>query len=221
MMNKTKGYNALDHLFEQCNQKTAEFQKQLLINEENRIKLSILIKKIENNKFDTEKEKGDALESLTRETLKALKFFNALSNIHTSTNEIDFICQLSQQGHVAKANGFVQFENDFLIECKNYSQPINVTYVGKFASLLMSQNKKFGILVSKKGMTGSGWTAAYGWTKKLYLKNDLLIVSFTLNDFKKLIDNMSFFEIIEQKKMDIVNDTNISSYLKKHPAMKE
>ncbi|PAE86887.1 hypothetical protein [Shouchella clausii] len=219
MTSKFSGFNALDAVFEKCNKEAIEFQKVLHLNEENKIKLSGLINKIETNHFSTEKEKGDALELLTRETLKALKFFDALPNIHSSTNEIDFLCKLSAPGNIAKSKGYFRFENDFLIECKNYARPVDVTYVGKFASLLISHSKKFGILVSKKGVTGSGWSDAYGWTKKLYLKHDLLIISFTLNDFRKLTNNESFFEIIEQKKMDIINDTDISLYLQKHPAM--
>lgn len=219
MTNKFSGFNALDVIFEQCKKEATEFQKRLLLNEENKIKLSALIEKIDSGQFNTEKEKGDALELLTRETLKALKFFDALPNIHTSTNEIDFLCKLSNAGSIAKAKGYFRFENDFLIECKNYARPVDVTYVGKFASLLLSQSKKLGIMVSKKGITGAGWSDAYGWTKKFYLKHDVLIVSFTLGDFRKLIDNESFFEIIEQKKLDIINDTDISLYLEKHPSM--
>lgn len=221
MTSKFNGYNALDVIFEQCNKEATEFQKMLLLNEENKVKLSILIDKIESGLFSTEKEKGDALELLTRETLKALKFFEALPNIHTSTNEIDFLCRLSASGNIAKAKGYFHFENDFLIECKNYARPVNVTYVGKFACLLLSQSKKLGILVSKEGITGSNWSDAYGWTKKLYLKHDVLIISFTLNDFRQLIDDKSFFEIIEQKKMDIINDTDINTYLQKHPSMEK
>ena len=170
MTSKFNGFNALDLIFEQCNKEATEFQKILLLNDENKVKLSTLIDKIETGLFSTEKEKGDALELLTRETLKALKFFDALPNIHTSTNEIDFLCKLSDAGNIAKAKGYFRFEDDFLIECKNYARPVDVTYVGKFASLLLSQSKKFGILVSKKGITGSNWSDAYGWTKKLYLK---------------------------------------------------
>ncbi|BCC32537.1 hypothetical protein [Bacillus cereus] len=219
MKNKIDGYNALDLIFEQCKKEATEFQKTLTLNDENKALLSTLINKIETGVFNTEKEKGDALEVLTRETLKALKFFDALPNIHTSSNEIDFLCKLSESGNIAKAKGYFIFEDDFLIECKNYANPVDVTYVGKFAALLLSQNKSLGILVSKKGITGSNWSAAFGWTKKLFLKCNVLIISFTLDDFRELVNNKSFFEIIEQKKTDIINDTDIKGYLTKHPAM--
>ncbi|MDK8181268.1 hypothetical protein [Paenibacillus sp. UMB4589-SE434] len=219
MKSKPDGYNALELIFEQCHREATEFQKSLLLNDGNKALLSTLIDKIETETFSTEKEKGDALETLTRETLKMLKFFDALPNIHTSTNEIDFLCKLSTSGTIAKAKGYFNFEDDFLIECKNYARPVDVTYVGKFACLLISQNKSFGILVSKRGITGSNWSDAYGWTKKLFLKCNVLIISFTMNDFRELINNKSFFEIIEQKKTDIINDTDINGHLKKHPAM--
>lgn len=220
MTNNQHGLNALDLLFEQCNKDAVQFQKTLLLNDEKKARLSELISNIDRGIFKTEKEKGDALENLTRETLGMLNFFKALPNIHTSTNEIDFLCQLSTAGNIALKNGYFNFDNEFLIECKNYKGKVDVTYIGKFAALLISHGKKFGIFISKNGITGSGfdWAYAYGWTKKLYLKCDVLIISFTLDDFR-LLESKSFFEIIEQKKMDIINDTDISNYLKKHPAM--
>lgn len=220
MTNNQKGLNALDLLFEQCNNEATKFQKKLLFDEEKKARLAKLIRIIDTGDFKNEKDKGDALENLTREVLEMLMLIDALPNIHTSTNEIDFLCQLSTAGNIALQKGYFNFDKDFLIECKNYNGKVDVTFVGKFAALLISHGKKFGILVSKNGITGSGfdWAYAYGWTKKLYLKCDILIISFTLDDFR-LLENKSFFEIIEQKKMDIINDTNISAYLEKHPAM--
>lgn len=218
-MVNSNGFNALDLIFEQCNKEASNFQKNLILNESTKLRLNVLIDEIEKGNFKTEKDKGDSLESLTRETLTGLKFFDSLPNIHTSTNEIDFLCKLNTSGTIAKSKGYFNFEDEFLIECKNYAGKVDVTFVGKFAYLLLSQSKKLGILVSKNGVTGSKWSNAYGWIKKLYLKHDVLIVSFTLDDFKELIEGRSFFEIIEIKKMDIINDTDINFYLQKHPAV--
>lgn len=218
MMKTSEGFNALDLAFQECNGLATEFQKKLIINDTNKTLLSSLIDKIDSNNFATTKEKGDALETLTRTALESLKFFDAEPNVHTSTNEIDFLCNLNKAGTVAKSKGYFSLEDHFLIECKNYASPVNVTFVGKFASLLISHKKSLGILVSTKGITGSGWNHAYGLTKKLYLKCNILIISFTLDDFRELLNNSSFFDIIDQKKTDIINDTNINRYLTHHPA---
>ncbi|MGE7915298.1 hypothetical protein [Lysinibacillus xylanilyticus] len=220
MTNNPKGPNILELVFEECNGEAIAFQKNLILSYEKKKKLSTLIEKIDNDDFETTKEKGDALETLTRETLKMLMLFDALPNLHTSTNEIDFLCKLSKSGNIALSKGYINFHKEFLIECKNYNEKVDVTYVGKFAALLINHGMKFGIMVSKEGITGANtkWSYAYGWTKKLYLKCNVLIISLTLDDFRLMLEK-SFFEIIEEKKLDIINDTDINSYLSKHPAM--
>lgn len=213
-----QGYNALDYIFTECNHEVTEFQKKLTLNEKS---ISILLSKIdslENGVYNNTKEKGDALESLTRYMFESLLFFNTHQSLHTSSNEIDFMVTLSDPGNVAKAKGYMNIENEFLIECKNYKSKVNVEYVGKFASLLLAQSKELGIMVSIHGITGTGWNAAIGLCKKLYLKTGTLLISFTLEDFRSL-QYHSFFEIIEAKKQEIINDTNIDNFLKKHPSM--
>lgn len=219
MSNNFDGQNVLDLLTDQCKSDVLEFQKKLLLNP-NKVKdIEQLIKTIEGGSFRNTKEQGDALESLTKITLQHIGLFEMFDNIHTSSNEIDFLCSLNSAGKTARAQGYIEFETDFLIECKNYSTKVDVTYVGKFASLLNSTSKNFGIVISKHGITGNGWNDALGLTKKLYLKSNILIISFTLSDFKKL-NEISFFELIQIKKQEIINDVDLSPYIKKHPAEK-
>lgn len=218
MRGNTLGLNGLDLLFEKCNNQVVEFQKTLMLSDSILIKLNELIDLVENGTFSTTKEKGDALEDLTKFLFSSLKFFETLPNLHTSSNEIDFICNLNKQGLTALKQGYLEFHTDFLIECKNYNNNVNVTHVGKFAALLNIQTKKFGIIVSKKRITGANWSGALGFTKKFFLKNNILIINFTLEDFK-LLNKHSFFEIIHNKKQEIINDVDLTKYLQDHPAM--
>lgn len=218
MRGNTLGLNGLDLLFEKCNNQVVEFQKTLMLSDSILIKLNKLIDLVENGTFSTTKEKGDALEDLTKFLFSSLKFFETLPNLHTSSNEIDFICNLNKQGLAALKQGYLEFNTDFLIECKNYDNNVNVTHVGKFAALLNIQTKKFGIIVSKKRITGANWSGALGFTKKFFLKNNILIINFTLEDFK-LLNKHSFFEIIHNKKQEIINDVDLTKHLQDHPAM--
>jgi len=214
-----KGYNALDILFKQCNYDVREFEKLLFLKEECKAELLEMIKNLENGSFSTTKEKGDALEKLTKTMFEKLKLFETYPNIHTSTNEIDFLCSLNKEGLNAKGNGLIDFEDDFIIECKNYESPVGVTHVGKFITLMQSQNKNFGMFISKKSITGTGWSDAHGLIKKIYLKYGIIIIDFNINDFKRIANGKSFFEIITNKKFDLINDTEINKYLEKHPSL--
>lgn len=212
------GFNALDLLFEKCDRKATEFQKTLLPSESVLVEINKLVDLVENGCFSTTKEQGDALEKLTKTLFSSLKFFQVLPNLHTSSNEIDFICNLNEQGITALKQDYLEFDKHFLVECKNYNNNINVTHVGKFAALLDIQTKEFGLIISKKRITGSKWDGALGFTKKFYLKTNILIVNFTLDDFK-LLNTHSFFEIIHNKKQEIINDVDLTEYLTTHPAM--
>lgn len=215
-MKNDKGFNLHELLLNQCQSNYKEFQKKLILPGGKKIVIQKLLNEL-NTPSITTAQKGKKLEDLTRKVFETIGFFDCYANIHTSTNEIDFLCKLSPVGKNAKSEGFIGLEDEFLVECKNYSTKVGVTYIGKFASLLESHNKKFGIMVSQKGITGSAWKDATGLTKKLYLKTGVLIISFDFNDFQRL-QHESFFSIIESKKDEIKNDADISQYITKHPA---
>lgn len=219
MTNSIQGLNALDFLMEKCNASTSEFQKRLTLNEEKSSYLETLITQYEKTKFSNKNSKGKALENLTREMFKAFQVFEFSSNIHSSTNEIDFFVRLNTNGNVLKSAGYINIDRNFLIECKNYNKKVNVTFVGKFATLLKAHNQDFGIMVSNKGLTGKGWSDALGLTKKIYLKDGILIISLTINDFRTMLER-SLFEVIEAEKLEIVSDTNFDHFLQPHPAIK-
>ncbi|MFP3356888.1 restriction endonuclease [Planococcus sp. SIMBA_143] len=215
-MKNEKGYNIHEILLNECDRDYKQFQKKLTLSEEKKDELNQLLLEIKKPNSDTT-EKGKQLEMLTKSMFDLIGFFDSYANIHTSTNEIDFFCKLSPSGRNAKSKGFIGFEDEFLVECKNYASKVGVTYVGKFASLLQAHNKKFGIMVSSKGITGNGWNDSIGLTKKLYLKSDILIISFDFDDFQSLNEE-SFFSIVERKKDEIINDSDLTKYITKHPA---
>lgn len=96
-------------------------------------------------------------------------------------------------------------------ECKNYNSTLGVTYVGKFYSLLMSTDISFGIIFTQKGLTGQEdeFRDAYGLVKVLRIiekyrnKRDLVILTFTLEDYEKIAEGQSFFELIKAKKLEL------------------
>lgn len=103
-------------------------------------------------------------------------------------------------------------DNLFLGECKNYASDLGVTYVGKFYSLMTVSNVSMGIIFTQKGLTGKpeGYKDAYGLTKVLRMiensknkNNDFYILTFSDEDYDKLLKGTTFFELIEAKKMEL------------------
>ena len=186
----------------------------------------------------TTKEKGDRLERLVEFIIKKTYFFEVYKNIYTETNEIDEVIVLSDRGKQALdsfgiSRDMIPIEYDmFLGECKNYKSNLGVTYVGKFYSLLTVTGMKFGVIFTCYGLTGEseGYKDAYGLTKVLRMieksrnpDNDFYILTFTLEDYEKLLEGISFFDIVKAKKMEMQLASDYTNFLteNKHAAEEE
>lgn len=170
-------------------------------------------------------EKGDALESLVAYLLKISGgIFKVEKNVRTSSNEIDEIIELNSKGNILLNAGIIpERYASFLGECKNYEKKVNVTYVGKFYSLLQTTGNKTGILFSYYGVSGSGWSNASGLIKKIYLQREditrrVAIIDFSICDFEKISKGQNFLEIIDGKLKALRYDTSVEQFLSKHPA---
>ena len=84
--------------------------------------------------------------------------------------------------------------------------------------MLRNQGSKFGVIFSYEGFTGSDWKDATGLVKKIFLKDNILILDFNINDFEKLSSGDNFFKLLYDKIDSIKHDTihDIDHYLKKH-----
>ena len=166
-------------------------------------------------------DKGTTLENLVVFLATNTNLFEVLPNVRTSTNEIDTLLRTKPQAKLILRD-FFEIATDILFECKNYNTTIGVTWVGKFHSLLQNQNCKLGIIFSYHGFTGNGWNDAVGLTKKVYLKDEIVILDFNFQDFQKLQSGRSFLEIIRNKidslKMDTTDE--IEKYFRPHEAEK-
>jgi hypothetical protein len=177
---------------------------------------------------ETTKEKDDRLENLVSFLIQKSYFFEIYRNIHTGTNEIDEVIILSERGKQALhefnlARDILEIESDTALgECKNYSSTLNVTYVGKFYSLLVSTDVPFGIIFTQKGLTGNEneFHDAYGLSKVLriiekYQNNrEMFILTFTLEDYEQIANGKSFFDLIKAKKIALRLSSDYHSFLK-------
>ncbi len=179
-----------------------------------------------NSSSATNEEKGAALEELSSYLLKVSgNLFDSHKNIRTSTNEIDHIFNLTPVGKALSEVGVVdkRFEQ-FIGESKNYNKKVNVTYLGKFCSLLITNNIKLGILFSYHGVSGKKWGGGAGLIKKFYLHKEnpderYVIIDFGIKEFEMIANKSSnFLDIVEKKISALKFDTSFRKFLKSHPA---
>ena len=169
--------------------------------------------------------KGKSLEELAAYLLKISgDLFEVRQNLRTTTKEIDQIFIPTQKAKMLIANGIIDKHYElFLGECKNYNKSVDVTYVGKFCSLLLTNQMKFGLLFSYHGISGNGWSNASGLVKKFYLHKEkyedrYCIIDFSKDDFIAVDSGENFLQIIENKLMALRFDTDYAQYLSKYPA---
>ncbi|MRN51975.1 restriction endonuclease [Paenibacillus monticola] len=186
---------------------------------------TVSTEKVERQEFNTT-HKGKALEELVVFLFEKTGLFKVYKNIRNSTNEIDQLLELSFTGKHFKE--YLPFTGDiYLSECKNYNKTIDVTWVGKFYSLLISNPTKYGFLFSYHGFTGSGWDNAVGLTKKLFLHKErtedkVHIIDFNYRDFQLILEGYSFLEILDSKIKELLTSTDYKKYLNEiHPALLE
>ena len=173
----------------------------------------------------SDQEKGKALEELVSYLLKVSgEIFRVDRNLRTTTNEIDQMVTLKSNGKILLKHNIINSRLDcFLCECKNYSKRVDVTYTGKFCSLMLTNNVKLGILFSYHGVSGKGWSNSLGLIKKFYLHKEkredrYCIINFSLKEFESILKGKNFLKIIEEQLVSLQFDTDYSRYLAKHPA---
>lgn len=241
MNNKKENLNLREYLDQIVQNDLDKFDGFIRWTDDDKREFKVLLenlKKPYDKSIETAKSKGDRLEDLVEFIIRKSYFFEIFKNVHTETNEIDEVIVLSNRGKQALksfnlSRSLIPVDTDiFLGECKNYISNLGVTYVGKFYSLMMITEIPFGIIFTQKGLTGNseGYKDAYGLTKVLRIveksKNngeDFYILTFTIEDYEKLLNGQTFFELIEAKKMEmkIASDYNKFIYDNRHSAEEE
>lgn len=230
---KKDNYGIKQYLQEIVQNSVDVFHELSTWSDEDRREYALLLEELKkpfDKKNESTKSKGDRLENLVSFIIKKSYFFDIYRNVHTGTNEIDEIITLSCAGKQALATynisrELLEIDSDISIgECKNFDSTLDVTYVGKFYSLLVSTDVSFGIIFTQKGLTGNEneYHDAYGLVKVLriiekYQNNkNLTIITFTLDDYEKLKDGISFFEIIKSKKLALQISSNYENFIEEY-----
>ncbi len=179
------------------------------------------------NKDDDNRIKGLALEDLVSLLFESTgDYYEVYRNVRNGTNEIDLFLRYSNKGRRLS-----QLLNEkyakLLCECKNYNSSIDVTYIGKFCSLMQTTSNNIGIMFSYNGFSGKSWGGAKGLTKKIYLLKErrdekIYILEFKKEDFADILNGKSIFEILDDKCQELeLGIDDIMKYITEHPNEKK
>ena len=175
----------------------------------------------------TTRKKGQILELLLKSMIVHTgNIFESYENLGTSTNEIDLYLRVSEENRIFICNIIDPRFTNLLCECKNYQRPVDVTYIGKFYSLISASHKNIAILVSWNGIGGEGWNDGVGLVKKIYMlrenkQDKIYILDFNKKDFKRIIDGESLLSILNKKCEELDADISFEKYIDKHPNQDE
>lgn len=212
--------------FPQLIQQLGASKSQLLnLDEESHARFVELYDQIVEDKDGTsdagKRKRGQLLEELS--SLVFEKSYGQLlkvrQNNRTGTNEIDVLLEWTESARINGLNGaFPCFGDTFLCECKNYDGKVNVTYVGKFFSLLTVTNTNLGIMIAWDGITNrSAWSDALGLVKKFALGKQIYIVPIDKDDLKQIYDKKTnIFTLVHEKYLAIKDDIDYEKYIKPH-----
>lgn len=234
MMNiKNENYDIKKYLKEIIQDSIRVFHELTSWTDKDKKEYSLLLKELKepfDKQISTTKEKGDRLEDLVAFIIKKSYFFEIYRNVHTGTNEIDEVITLSECGRQALSTydisrDLLEIDTDIILgECKNYESTLGVTYVGKFYSLLVSTDVSFGIIFTQKGLSGNEneYHDAHGLIKVLRIiekyqnKRNLTILTFALDDYEKLENGVSFYELVKSKKLALRLSSDYDNFIKEY-----
>jgi len=114
----------------------------------------------------------------------------------TESTDYDVIC--SMEGFDVDFRS--EFGRYFVCECKDWAKPADFTTIAKFCRVLDSVKSKFGILFSKKGISGQG-TAKYADREliKVFQDRGMVIVVINENDLREVAKGKNFINLLRSK----------------------
>lgn len=156
---------------------------------------------------------GKALERLAHYLLNCVPGFRAKMRMRTPATDYDVLCTVEGPTYDFRS----ELGRYFLCECKDWNRAADVTTVQKFAGVLRAAKCRFGIIFSKKGISGFG-NVKFAERELLKIKQDgIIIVTITEADLKEVAAGANFFSLLrdryEQEHLDL------QTSVEKHPKM--
>jgi hypothetical protein len=149
-------------------------------------------------------EKGKALESLLAYLLRAVPGFldmerNQLNSFETEELDIAVI-------HAQDPSGFAFLPTVVLVECKNWSQPIDSQALAYFAQVVRNRGCEVGIFVAASGITGSptGPTAGQFEAAVALARDGIRVLVVTLEDLRHVTSIDDFVLLVRGRLLRMI-----------------
>ncbi|HDI6901104.1 TPA: restriction endonuclease [Staphylococcus aureus] len=162
------------------------------------------------SKLSEDDKSGKPLEVFVSNLMNSIQLHEINNNIRTSTNEIDLFLRTNDITRAFYEKTLPILKENFIIECKQYHEKINVTWVNKFYSLLRQGDYKIGIIFSLELLTGKNeWDSSKGVCSKVALKDDIFILNFYKKDMEDILNGKNFIDIVEEKLIQLKENIKI------------
>lgn len=101
---------------------------------------------------------------------------------------------------VANRGGFPGLPDKFLVECKNYSDPVDSKAVGYFLYICVSRSAELAVIVASNGLTGDSdeLTHAHSLAMTAQVLKCRLVV-LTRDDLLGLADEQALVDLLEER----------------------
>lgn len=139
---------------------------------------------------------GKILERLSSYFLSAIPGFRATTRRLSRSTDYDIVCAVEGPELDFRA----ELGRYFVCECKDWKDPADFSTIAKFCRVLDSTKCKFGILLSKNGVTGKNkGTDAEREQLKIYQDRGLVITILDITDFNFLANGGNFVTLLREK----------------------
>lgn len=159
------------------------------------------------NNATTSTEKGRALEDLICYVFEkvpgmSVSFRNETN--YAETEEID----IGFWNESFNSKGFYYFPSIVLVECKNWSDPVDTQNVSYFIQKLHNRGRDYGIIVATNGITGSRERNERAYYEiSMALSRGLNILILTLEEIRNLDNTQDLVNLFKDKLCELAMTT--------------
>lgn len=140
--------------------------------------------------------RGEVLERLAEYILSCMPGCRTTRRQRTESTDFDIIC--SMEGFEVDFRS--EFGRYFVCECKDWGKPADFTTLAKFCRVLDSVKSRFGILFSKRGISGKGKTKyAEREQLKVFQDRGMVIIVIDHNDLKHVGNGGNLINLLRTK----------------------
>jgi hypothetical protein len=139
---------------------------------------------------------GQALELLAEYLMACMPGCRTKRRQRSGSTDYDVVC--SMEGFEVDFRS--EFGRYFVCECKDWNEPADVTVMAKFCRILDSTKSRFGVLFSKRGISGAGKPAFAALEQlKIFQDRGVVIVVLDLKDLESVASGGNLVQLLRER----------------------